>query len=341
MPRTVQLAKSHDVPSAIEAGLEFLRLRQTAEGFWTDFSIAGESDMWTTAFVAAFLAEMKDSRAQVMAKGALEWLLRTDLEVRWAYSPQAARDCDTTSWVLRLWERLRDVRYESCDGFPFLERHLTPEGGLCTFSEEDFVSKFGTAGVDRRGWYSVHTCVTAAAATLRPSEGTVVIQSLQYLRNTQRADGSWSGYWWIDDIYTTALAIEALSATGEPEDQIRVQRAADWIIQLTDGTGRVVTSHQSQGSPFATGLSIRALIYAGVSCESAGDWLARAQLSDGSWQSSARLRLPLPHEVQVDEARWLRQAAKPTIWNSPLLDQHGIHSSAVAVNALALLRDAS
>lgn len=335
----MRLVYVDDITTAIGSGLDYLHSRRSADGFWRDFAIAGESDMWTTAFVGSLLAEMDDSRAQDMAQQALEWLLQTDPAERWAYSPDAARDADTTAWVLRLWERLRVAGDELCDGYKFLESHLTSTGGISTFSSVDFVEKFGR-DIDRRGWYSAHTCVTAAAAALKQTEGSTRVRLLQYLRSSQNTGGYWTGYWWIDDLYTTALSVEALSATGQLKDIERVRRASTWVLGCIADTGRVTTLQHPEGSPFATALAVRALShadFAGRASSTAGDWLVRAQQGDGSWRSSARLRLPMPNEVVVDESRWLRQPSRPTRWNAALLDQHRLHTTAMVVNALFLL----
>src|SRR5581483_8849805 len=71
------------------------------------------------------------------------------------------------------------------------------------------------------GWCAAHTCVTAAAATLgiAPTMGS-------YLCSTQTAGGSWAGYWWDDDEYATAWAVEALSAPAANAASVRA--AVSW-----------------------------------------------------------------------------------------------------------------
>src|SRR5205085_779729 len=70
------------------------------------------------------------------------------------------------------------------------------------------------------GWCATsHACVTAAAASVGYEPGR------EFLRSAQHADGSWRSYWWDDDEYATALAAEALAATGDPDDRARVDEA--------------------------------------------------------------------------------------------------------------------
>jgi hypothetical protein len=123
-------------------------------------------------------------------------------------------------------------------------------------------------------------CVTAAAAVLDLDDAT-----RPRLRVAQGADGSWSGYWWDDDEYTTARAVEALA--GEPA----AERGAAWCVN------RVVDR-----PPFPTALALLALSIAPSSHHAAAASqairrLLEAQRADGSWPPSARLRIPPPGAV--------------------------------------------
>ncbi len=164
-----------------------------------------------------------------------------------------------------------------------LRRHMTATGGINTYrhgAHRDMTDGFEI----NPGWHEAHACVTAAAAHL-PGLGT---GPLDFLRQAQRPDGTWRGYWWASDAYTTALAAEALA--GEAGDRPRVTRAISAARAAMDASG------QAPLTPFEMALTLRTLLLAPAPCptavQDARDRLLAAQLADGSWPASAALAIP-------------------------------------------------
>ncbi|PHM06460.1 prenyltransferase/squalene oxidase repeat-containing protein [Nostoc sp. 'Peltigera malacea cyanobiont' DB3992] len=161
----------------------------------------------------------------------------------------------------------------------------------------------GTALVD--GWCSPHPCVTAAAANLKHFGET----SVEFLRQTQRDDGSWQSYWWHDDDYATALATQALARKRNPKDIQRVQLAIQWAAKRINTNGAVYSTVHGNDSPFATALCVKILNLADseeekkVLLQQAVNWLIENQLSNGSWESSAIFRLPHPAVVNPNDCK--------------------------------------
>lgn len=284
--------------TAIDRALAFLLAARTQRGWWRDFSgvlgdgrawRAGASDEWVTAYVGAALAALAIDDAQVAGRRAWASLVeRRPPGAGWGFNRLAHPDADSTTWALRLATALQQGASPHAQrARELLNGHVLPDGGLATYSSD----AFGTAAAgDYVGWSGIsHACVTAAAACLgckRP---------LEFLRRTQGEDGSWSGYWWEDPEYTTALAAEALHAASASTDHERVQAAVAWALARIGPDGSV------RQSAFATALCARILSLSDDARvkrdhrRCALDWLLAHQRPDGAWPSSARLRVPRPH----------------------------------------------
>lgn len=320
------------VRRALRRGIGYLEAARKPDGHWEDFGIAGLSDMWTSAYVGAMVAEVGSEEAKRLAAGALRWLRGEASEGRWAYSHDAPLDADTTTWVWRLARRLDERMPESTDAF--LREHVGEDGLLSTFVRRDYEAKFGPESVDRTGWYSGHVCVTAPAACLEGAGWRDRL--LAGLRARQQRAGFWKSYWWLDPEYATAFAVEAFR--GRPDADGCLSGARQWLESRTGESGRVATIHFPSGSPFATGLALRSLVdLAGPTpgTDAMAEWLVERQDDDGGWAPSAALRLPYPDDPDPDLDHWLPRADGRTIWNTPLLDQEGLHTSATVLSGLA------
>ena len=62
-------------------------------------------------------------------------------------------------------------------------------------------------------------------------------RSLDYILRGQERDGSWYGRWGLNYIYGTWTALCALNAAGLPLTDIRMQRAAQWLISIQNADG--------------------------------------------------------------------------------------------------------
>lgn len=325
MPRprpdgTPRPSSDDSVSRALSRAIDFLMSQQAHTGRWSDFLLpAGPSDEWVTAFVGACLLEAPAEQTRRAARRAWEALLRRRRdEAGWGYNRLTPADADSTAWALRLAAGLGisdDGRVAAAHAF--LSGHVLADGGITTYAERDPIRRYTRLpeGASFAGWQAPHACVTAAAA---PVLGPV---ALDYLRREQGDAGNWRGYWWPDDEYTTALAADVLP----------VARAAaeGWAQTRVGATGAVHTLDW-EPSTWASAWCLRILGHGTTpGGRQAGAqvvrWLVSTQNEDGSWPASARLRVPMPGELDAHGQERMINA----------LDHNRVFTTAAVVAALA------
>jgi len=306
-----------------ERAIEFLLRSQDDDGGWRDWKThAGISDEWVTAYAGCALAGWPERTAHGGALRAFEFLRsRRPYSDGWAYNGGVPPDADSTVWACRL-ARALDRGNEAAPALAFLHGCRRPDGGLATYACADGLRRAMGFGPEATfcGWLQSHTCVTAAAAALPEFGGDSSV--LTYLRRQQHADGHWEGYWWPDPEYTTALAVEALRARGDPDVLRAIAVAVAWE-----------RSRPIPAPPFL--LACRFRIVCGHDSARSRE-LARQlhllQQNDGSWPSSSRIRIPPPDIVQPS-----------AIWNwddnrtdlcSIRMDQARVFTTATVLSAL-------
>lgn len=328
----------------------FLLQARDKGGWWKDFfTPAGVSDAWVTGFVGSSLVRIPDASATEAAHAAWQLLeQRESDEGGWGYHAKVPGDADTTLWSLQLAEALGQGDSARCQqAYAFLARHLKSNGGVSTYEQESPIRNYiglPKGIISFQGWCGAHTCVTAAAASLpKLSE-----QILPYLRQRQEADGRWCSYWWFEDEYCTALAATALALHGrEDSDRQRVEKAVSWAVERL----QELQSAKQLGE-FAIAWCLQLLTLAKdvasvrETCLEGVQHLIESQRADGSWQPSARLRVPRPDTVNPESIEnwklWTGKFAAPltlekvleNTFNLYSLDQNGIFTTATALQAL-------
>ncbi|MDB9310670.1 hypothetical protein PN471_18990 [Aphanizomenon sp. CS-733/32] len=298
-----QLDKNR-LDKAILAATQFLLCSRNQKGWWRDFhlyiGIEGEvrrSDEWVTAYVGAALAALPDQQAKLAAQQA--WLLlinRRQSCPGWGYNGFVTPDADSTAWALRLASSLGESKSQKAQvASEFIAQHFSVTGGIATYLEQ-LVPLAYTGSSPVKGWCGVHSCVTAAVASLEE----IGEASRCFLRDTQDDCGSWTAYWWYDHEYATALAAESLAKENYHRNYQQINRAIEWARRRINASGAVYSLQYGNNSPFATAWCVRILALAQEplgEIYQAINWLLGNQKPDGSWDSSALLRLPVSADI--------------------------------------------
>ncbi|MEM7132923.1 MAG: prenyltransferase/squalene oxidase repeat-containing protein [Chloroflexota bacterium] len=333
-----------NLDAAIHSATQFLLTACDSQGWWRDFRLApGSSDEWVTAYIGLTLASLGTRPANIAAlRGWRLLAARRSSSSGWGYNAFPPPDADSTLWALSLAQILGCAeRRQAKQGYDFLKQHIHPDGGVMTYADHRPIRQFigAVEEISFSGWCAPHVCVTAAAAQL-PEFHTV---ACNFLRGAQEEDGHWASYWWAEDEYATALAVEALARSGDSSDQTRIQRATQWMSSRVSMDGWVSSSVQPSGSPFATALAVRALIVGDDSqaksalLNRAIRWLLQQQQPNGAWRPSAGLRVPFPNCIHPQKNdSWVVGGLTE---GGISLDLHGVFTTATVLQALNTRRN--
>ena len=128
-----------------------------------------------------------------------------------------------------------------------------------------------------------------------------IARGVEYLRRTQKADGSWFGRWGTNYIYGTWSVLCALNAAGVSVGDSMVKRAVDWLISKQRADGGWGEDCESYGDapagefhgfaaaslPSQTAWTMLGLMAAGLADHEAvkrgAAFLESVQGKDGSW----------------------------------------------------------
>jgi squalene-hopene/tetraprenyl-beta-curcumene cyclase len=287
------------------------------------------SPVWDTALACQTLLDVGSAPAVEAARAALEWLRPLQvLDVRgvwiarrphvrpggWAfqYANPHYPDLDDTAVVAMAMDRaqgiLGDKRFQ-----PAIERAREWISGLQSRS-----GGWGAFDVDNEFLYlnnipfSDHgalldpptedltgRCISMLAQLGDRAESSPALQrGLDYLRRTQRSEGSWYGRWGMNYIYGTWSVLCALRATGLDAVAPMMRKAADWLVSSQnrdggwgeDGTSYKLDYHGHEPAPSTasqTAWALIGLMAAGAVDHPAVvrgvDFLLRTQRPDGFW----------------------------------------------------------
>ncbi len=122
-----------------------------------------------------------------------------------------------------------------------------------------------------------------------------VLRALQYLRETQRAWGSWYGRWGVNHVYGTWCVLSALAALKRKDEMM--ERGAAWLLSAQNpdgGWGETCYSYVDESfagvgrsTASQTAWAVGGLQLAGLAQHSAVQrglaWLCERQRADGTW----------------------------------------------------------
>jgi squalene-hopene/tetraprenyl-beta-curcumene cyclase len=139
-----------------------------------------------------------------------------------------------------------------------------------------------------------------------------VARGLQYLRETQRPEGSWWGRWGVNFVYGTWCVISALGALRVGADMI--ERGAAWLIRMQNadgGWGESCHSYVDESfagvgasTPSQTAWAVNALQIAGLAQHLATRrglaFLCERQRADGTWDELECTGTGFPRDFYIN-----------------------------------------
>jgi squalene-hopene/tetraprenyl-beta-curcumene cyclase len=300
---------------------EFLRLMVDDErGFYFRPCF---SPVWDTAIAAFSLAE-----AEVLPETALhrsvEWLLSKEIRRRGDWSVKRPNlepsgwcfefknefypDIDDTAMALLALTRAKatdGVKQQACmkRAINWLLAMQGKDGGWAAFDVDNnwqFLSNIPFADhnamLDPSCPDVTGRVIEALCRSGLPPNHAAVRRGVEYLFNSQEADGSWYGRWGVDYLYGTFLALRGLQSASINDREPQIQRALEWIraYQNADGGwGESCASYENnaftpgQSTASQTAWAILGLLAGGdtrsISLHTGVEYLLRGRRTDGTW----------------------------------------------------------
>jgi squalene-hopene/tetraprenyl-beta-curcumene cyclase len=226
------------------------------------------SPIWDTGLAAHALLETGDAEAQARVTKALQWLepkqildVKGDWTVRrpdvrpggWAfqYANPHYPDVDDTAVVAMAMERTQqldpkvDHRASLARAEEWILGLQSQNGAWGAFdadNEYHYLNNIPFADhgalLDPPTEDVTGRCVSMLAQFGQTVENSQVVRAgVDYLRQTQLAEGSWYGRWGMNYIYGTWSVLCALNAAGVGHAAPEMRKAADWLVKIQNADG--------------------------------------------------------------------------------------------------------
>ncbi len=282
------------------------------------------SPIWDTGLACHALLEVGGERAIVPAKKGLEWLIPkqiVDVQGDWAarrpnlrpggwafqYANPHYPDVDDTAVVVMAMDRAGGAQFKGpiSTAREWIVGMQSANGGWGAFdADNEYYYLNNIPFADHGALLDPPTedvtarCVSMLAQIGENAESPIVKRAVEYLRRTQREDGSWYGRWGMNYIYGTWSVLCALNAAGVEPTGTEFRRAVDWLISIQNpdgGWGEDGSSYRldyrgyerAPSTASQTAWALLGLMAAGEidhpAVRRGMDFLSREQGEDGFW----------------------------------------------------------
>jgi squalene-hopene/tetraprenyl-beta-curcumene cyclase len=285
------------------------------------------SPVWDTALACHSLMETGSPAALHQARRGLDWLkplqvldIAGDWSVRrkdarpggWAfqYANPHYPDLDDTAVVVMAMDRAGSPQFDHAieRGREWIAGLQSSNGGWGAFDADnlhDYLNNIPFA--DHGALLDPPTAdVTARCLSMLAQLGgdgcrDAMAKAIDFLRQDQRADGSWYGRWGMNYIYGTWSALCALSAAGVGPAAAEVRKGVDFLLSIQNADGGWGEGGESyrldyrghepaESTASQTAWALLGLIAAGETNHPAVKrgigYLMRTQARDGTWEEA-------------------------------------------------------
>jgi len=278
---------TESLSEAVNGGVKFLTDKQFHEGFWHDYDLEiGNSRAWTTAYVAKCLLNFSEyDRVSDALDKACRAIMRIKTPFGWGYNLVTAEDADTTAFCLYVLKYIE--KSDRCNSFSLLSPYIDKDGAVRTFLGSEFGS-----------WSTEHTDVAATVghALLKYDPRNELAGLIaERIYHQLKCSGGIKAFWWESSFYLWAHVLE-FYYNWNPKHKFTQEAACEFLS----------FNHEPQ-LPFEKGLYLKAKYYAetilncrlqkNVDEEILLQSLFADQNRDGSWPSSALMKIPLQLSV--------------------------------------------
>lgn len=299
---------NNNIVKAKHLSLQFIENNLKEDYTWEDFlTNAGYGKNWITGYAISMIAEIDAS--PLLLEKTFAHLLASGGR----YNNNIVKDCDSTNFLIRTLTLLKEsVSDELIEEWLLFSK---ADGGWATYYEDSIKKAMKMPLTsDFSGWFSSQQCVSAVAGWVtkglldNKKIADIHDKTIEFLNKTQNSDGSWTSYWWTENIYATSYAILAL--LNNNYEYTRINKAVSFLLNLqnTDGSW----NNNNVKSSFYTALALKALMSVQLE-EKTNDfkekiqlginWLIRTQCTDGSWPASRILQLPSPEITDINHIK--------------------------------------
>jgi squalene-hopene/tetraprenyl-beta-curcumene cyclase len=279
------------------------------------------SPIWDTAWALRALAAAGIAAEHPAMRRATDWLLREQIDADapgdwrvncsnvpcggWAFEfdNDAYPDVDDTALVVLALKEAGNAPHDALERAKIWTLAMASKNGAWAAFDRDNTREllyrmpfadFGALIDPPTEDVTAHVIEMLAVLGYDEHHGDVV-RGLQYLRETQRADGCWFGRWGVNYIYGSWCVVSALVAIGAGRDM--VERAAAWFESVQNPDGGWGESCHSYVDPSFAGL--------GASTASQTAWAVLAlQLAGLGGGQACKRGLAYLHETQNPDGTW-------------------------------------
>ncbi|MGE3261959.1 MAG: prenyltransferase/squalene oxidase repeat-containing protein [Bacteriovoracia bacterium] len=301
---------NREIELATARGLKHLHTLYLNEENCAYVGISCDGTYWETILTSTALLSSGFKPEQL--QHSLEYVRDKQMEnggMPYGMDFQADPDVDDTSASVVLWSLTEKKYHENAKrALDWLMKRQNSDGGWGAFNQNNrnnpllnfFLKGYGE--VESLFDYSSADCTghvleAMALHGFNKDNHAVAKKAVQYLKNTQKKSGAWTGRWALNTIFGTSVSLTGLIATGESLQTDYIQRALKFLFskQNTDGGfGETTLSYSDeslsavgQSTPTQTAWALMTFVKAGAanseSAERAAEYLIQYFKKHGKW----------------------------------------------------------